>query len=241
MKTMNARELDRIRKSLEEALKEKNREKIIIGLAELQVLIDEPHYGYRDEAFDIQESVTHDLIELGICEGIENVDELFREVDVAKKQIEKEKPLKVKLTEEEKRVEKIEKLVKEGLTPEEAETFVEKKLLKREGFEVCTICGKVVDVRHGAGRWAGVVVSGKWYHRGCLEEAEAITFEELEEIPFTVFGKVQYCEYCTEPILMSQGRVPQCPPGTRYPEQTPECKWFHGNCFRLMKEEEKEV
>ena len=230
---MNDKELDRIRKSLEVALKDKSRENIIAGLAELQVLIDEPKYGYRDEAFDIQESVTHDLIELGICEGIENVDGLFKEVDVLKKKISKEP--KVKLTEEEKIEKKIEKIIKEGLSREEAEKFVAAKELERKGYKICTACGRPIGPREDAIR-----VGNKWYHRGCLEKAEDAAFEEIEDVPFTIFGKVQYCDYCTEPILLSQGRTPICPPGTRYPEQTPECKWFHGECFRLVKEEEIE-
>lgn len=95
MKTMNARELDTIRKSLEAAVKEKNYEKIILGLAELHLLIDEPRYAYREKAFDIEETVLEDLVNIE-CEKLEFVDKtitenirnaIFLEVGEAKKRI----------------------------------------------------------------------------------------------------------------------------------------------------------
>lgn len=241
---MNDKELNTIRKSLETAVKEKNRDNIIAGLAKLQIFIDESRYGFRDPAYEVQEAIVHELIKLEIPEGTdiskvdeetirELMDDIFKEVDELKKKI--KTPSKPKLTEEERVKRKIEKLVKEGLSPEEAEKFVATKELEKKGYKMCAACGRAIGPREDAIR-----AGNKWYHRVCFEKAKAVAFEEIEDVPFTIFGKVQYCDYCTEPILLSQGRTPICPRGTRYPLETPECRWFHGDCFRLMKEEEIE-
>lgn len=237
MKTMNDKDLDRIRKSLEEAVKNKNRDNIIIALADLQIFIDDPHYGYREDAFEIQESLTHDLLEIGICKDIENVDEIFKEVDALKKEIKEEpKPPKVKLTEEEKIEKKIEKLVKDGLPPEKAEEFVVEKEIERKGYKICPVCTRVIGPKEDAIR-----VGNKWYHPSCYYEEQQDIASEAEEKPFIVKGEVQYCPYCSKDICDACPKNSICPPSEIYkpPEVNLECVWFCSKCFTKWLDEAK--
>lgn len=230
---MNKKELDKIRKSLEAYVTEKNRENIIMGLAELQVMIDDPRYGFRDDAYEIQEALTHDLLELEICKDMEDVDELFKEVDNLKKEI---KPSKVKLTEEEKIEKKIEKLVKEGLPPEEAEKFIVEKELERKGYEICPVCTRVIGPKEDAIR-----VGNKWYHPSCYYGEQQAIASESEENPFVVKGEVQYCPYCSKDICDTCPKNSICPPSDIYvpAEFNPECIWFHNTCYSKWLKEAK--
>lgn len=90
---IDIKELDGIKKTLEKGVREKNRENIILGLAELQLLIDEPRYVHREKAFEIEETVMEDLTNIE-SEKLEFVDKtvignirsaIFLEVEEAKK------------------------------------------------------------------------------------------------------------------------------------------------------------
>ena len=230
----NKKQLVALSRSLEQYIKENDREGIILKLAELQVLIDEPGYEHRELAFEIQESVTHDIIEASICKDIKEVDELFKEVDVAKKKI--EKIPKLKLTEEEKIEKKINKLIKEGMPPEKAEEFVVEKELERKGYKICPVCTRVIGPKEDAIR-----VGNKWYHTSCYYEEQQAIASEAEEKPFIVKGEVQYCPYCSKDICATCPKNSICPPSEVYvpPENNPECIWFCNICYSKWIEEAK--
>ena len=223
---MNKTELNKIRKSLESAVKDKNRENIILGLANLQLLIDEPRYGYRDEAFEIQETATHDLLETNICKYMEDIDKLFKEVDAVKKHIEEEP----KPTKEEKTYRKLlsnaQKLEEKGLDPERAREVASERLMEKQGFKKCVRCHEWIDVNHGIGRMALVMDAGKSYHKHCLEEKVMEAEEILAGIPMMREGQEIDCAYCKEPIM---GRDPfkwECPEGESFMESSL-CKYYH--------------
>ena len=222
----NKKELDIIRKSLESAIKEKSRDKIIIGLAELEELIDTPRYGYRDAAFDIQESVTHDLIELGICKDVEDVDILFKEVDVLKKKFEKlPKPTKEERAYK-KLLTKAEELEEKGLDPERAREVAAERLMEKQGLKKCIVCHEWIDVKHGMGRMALVMDAGKPYHKYCLEEKVAEMEEVLAGIPMLREGQEIDCAYCHEPIMARDPFKWECPEGESFLESSL-CKYYH--------------
>ena len=224
---MNKKELNIIRKSLEEALKEKSREKIVMGLAELQVLIDEPQYGYREEAFEIQETVTHDLLELNICKDMKDVDVLFKEVDAIKKHIEKEPKIpKIKLTKRERIERDVEKLEKKGLPKLEAIEEVERRELAKSGLVRCPLCGDYIDIEHGFGTMAPVRELGIWYHLGCLEESKKLEQEIAMGEPMMREGIEVYCSLCHEPIMQGQDYFFDCPQDEDF-SKSALCKYFH--------------
>ncbi len=235
----NAKELDKIRKSLEVSVKEKSRENIIMGLAELQVLIDEPRYGFRDAAFEIQESVTHDLLELNICKDIEDVDKLFKEVDIIKKQIEKEPKFpKEKLTKRERIDRDVKKLEKAGLAEAEAVAEVERRELAKSGLVRCPLCGDYINLKHGFGAMAPVIELGITYHLGCLEKARKLEHEIAMGEPMMREGMEVYCSLCHEPIMVGQAYFFECPPDEDW-EVSAECKYYHNeleppyNCWKI--------
>lgn len=237
---MNKKELEVIRKSLEDAVKEKNREKIIVGLAELQLLIDEPRYDFRDDAFDIQETVTEDLFELEICKDMKDVDLLFKEVDDIKKQIEKEPKIpKVKLTKRERIERDVEKLEKKGLPKLEAIEEVERRELAKSGLVRCPLCGDYIDIEHGYGTMAPVRELGIWYHLQCLEESKKLEQEIAMETPMMREGIEVYCSLCHEPIMAGQDWFFECPSPDDDYETSAMCKYFHNypepplNCWRI--------
>ena len=223
----DTKELDVIRKSFEAAVKEKSREKIIIGLAELLILMDEPRYGFRDEAFEIEETVTEDLFELKICKDIKEVDELFKEVDVAKKKIEKEiKIPKPKLTKRERIERDVGKLERKGLPKLEAIEEVERRELAKEGLVRCPLCGDYIDVEHGYGIMAPVRELGIWYHLHCLEESKKLEQEIAMDMPMMREGMEVYCSLCHEPIFVGSDWFFDCPEGEDY-DKSAMCKYFH--------------
>ena len=73
-------ELDVVRKSLELAIKAKDRESFANALVELTLLIDTPRYARREEAFAIEESMMHEASEVGIAKTGEEIRELWDEV-----------------------------------------------------------------------------------------------------------------------------------------------------------------
>ena len=243
----NAKELNIIRKSLEAAVKEKSREKIIVGLAELEELIDTPRYGYRDEAFEIQESVTHDLLELKICKDIKDVDALFKEVDALKRKFEKiPKP-----TKEERDYKKLltnaEELEEKGLDPERAREVAAERLMEKQGFKKCVRCQEWIDVRHGMGRMALVMDAGMSYHKHCIEEKVAEMEEVLAGIPMLREGQEIDCAYCGEPIMARDPFKWECPEGESFLESSL-CKYYHAfaephplSCWWKHRKELKEV
>lgn len=223
---MNAKELDKIRKSLEAAVKDKNRENIIIGLAELEELIEMPRYGFRDEAFEVQETVSHDLFKLGICKDIEELNELFKEVESLKKKKEKlPKP-----TKEERAYKKLltaaESLEEKGLDPERAREVAAERLMEKQGFKKCVRCHEWIDTKHGMGRMALVMQGGVPYHRHCLEEKETEAEEILAGIPMLREGQEIVCTYCNEPIMARDPFKWVCPEGESFLESSL-CKYYH--------------
>ena len=235
----NKKQLVALSKSLEQYIKENDREGIILKLAELQVLIDEPGYEHRELAFEIQESVTHDIIEASICKDIKEVDELFKEVDVAKKKIEKDiKIPKPKLTKRERIERDVEKLEKKGLPKLEAIEEVERRELAKAGLVRCPLCGDYIDVEHGYGIMAPVRELGIWYHLGCLEESKKLEQEIAMGMPMMREGIEVYCSLCHEPITQGQDWYFDCPPDEDF-SKSALCKYFHNfkepplNCWRI--------
>lgn len=223
---MSKTELNIIRKSIEKAVAEKSRENIIMGLAELEELIDTPRYGFRDEAFDIQEAVTHDLLELGICKNVEDVDALFKEVDAIKRQIEAEP----KPTKEEKDYKKLltkaEELEEKGLDPERAHEVAAERLMEQRGFKKCVRCHEWIDVKHGIGRMALVMDAGLSYHKHCIEEKMSDMEEVLAGIPMMREGQEIDCTYCSEPIMARDPFKWECPEGESFMSSSL-CNYYH--------------
>ena len=224
----NKRELVALSKSLEQYVKEKDRGSIILKLAELQVLIDEPGYEHREIAFEIQEGITHDIIEAGICKDMEDVDELFKEVDVVKKQIEEEPKIpKIKLTKRERIERDVEKLEKKGLPKLEAIEEVERRELAKSGLVICPLCGDYIDVEHGFGTMAPVRELGIWYHLHCLEESKKLEQEIAMGMPMLREGIEVYCSLCHEPIMVGQDWFFECPTPDDDYETSAMCRYFH--------------
>lgn len=244
---MNAKELNRIRKSLDAALKEKSRDKIIMGLAELQFLIDEPRYGFRDDAFDIQEIVAHELLELGICKTVEEDDALFKEVDELKKKLYKlPKPTKEE-REYKKLLTKAEELEEKGLDPERAREVAAERLMEKQGFKKCVRCQEWIDVKHGMGRMALVMDAGMPYHKHCIEEKVSEMEEVLAGIPMIREGQEIDCAYCGEPIMARDPFKWECPEGESFMSSAL-CKYYHAfaephplSCWWKYRKEMKEV
>ena len=235
----NKKQLIALSKSLEQYVKENDREGIILKLAELQVLIDEPGYEYRELAFEIQEGITHDIIEASICKDIKEVDKLFKEVDIAKKELEKTMKIpKPKLTKKERIEREVEKLEKKGLPKLEAIEEIERRELAKSGLVRCPLCGDYIDIEHGFGTMAPVRELGIWYHLGCLEKSKKLEQEIAMGMPMMREGMEVYCSLCHEPITLGQDWFFDCPAGEDY-DKSAMCKYFHNyvepplNCWRI--------
>lgn len=243
----NKKQLNALSKSLEQHIKENDREGIILKLAELQVLIDEPGYEHRELAFEIQEGITHDIIEASICKDIKEVDELFKEVDVAKIQIGKiPKPTKEE-REYKKLLTKAEELEEKGLDPERAREVAAERLMEKQGFKKCVRCHEWIDVKHGMGRMALVMDAGLPYHKHCIEEKVSEMEEVLAGIPMMREGQEIDCSYCHEPIMARDPFKWECPECESFMSSAL-CKYYHAfaephplSCWWKYRKEVKEV
>jgi hypothetical protein len=103
------------------------------------------------------------------------------------------------------------------------------KLARRKGFEQCTYCGGVIDVKYGTGNLALVIDKGKPYHKACLEK---LTGEEAEKRVGALWyedGIPLKCEYCGEYIYQHQPGIPDCP-DANVPMMSPRyCKFYHAD------------
>jgi hypothetical protein len=74
------KDLDKVRKSLEQSIKKKDKEAFINALAELTILIETPRYARREEAFKIEESAMRDASEAKFVQSADDMKELLAEV-----------------------------------------------------------------------------------------------------------------------------------------------------------------
>jgi len=120
------------------------------------------------------------------------------------------------------------KYIDMGKTIKEAEQLVKDDIMRTDGYEVCSVCGKYLDRTKGD----VLIKQGRCYCIGCWDKTKD------RGKPFMVMEHKIKCEKCGTRILIGDLVGFICPPGEN--ERTSlKCKWYCGKCWDGASKEEK--
>jgi hypothetical protein len=106
----------------------------------------------------------------------------------------------------------------QGMSESDIDDKIKTEMLKLDGYEVCSVCKKIVDSKHGS----VVVTDGKCYCVGCYKSKEMIGKPyEINSVPIK-------CCVCGTQIKIGWSLWFECPDGEGVSER---CKFWCRSCY----------
>ena len=115
----------------------------------------------------------------------------------------------------------------QGMTEKEIDDKVKADILKLDGYEVCTVCKKVIDAKHGT----AIITEGKCYCVDCHKGKQMIGK------PYEINGVLIKCNDCGVQIKVGWSLWYECPEGESMNEK---CKWYCRKCWFRMPEHQEQ-